>query len=113
MGQKNEIRRIINSVAQHEELKDLFQGEFKVYNERSLMGKAGKVFRPDRVLVLPSEVVIIDYKYSNPMEISDKQSHGYVEQLENYKQILQEIYPQHRVKAAIFWLKGDLLLQWV
>ncbi|AEH00795.1 exodeoxyribonuclease V subunit beta [Lacinutrix sp. 5H-3-7-4] len=78
---KNTILEIVN----HKELLDYFTSNYTIYNERDIISKTGKLYRPDRLVINEkNEVVIIDYKTGlhNPK---------YQHQLQDYQDILEEM----------------------
>ena len=57
------LREKITTVLEHPELKDYFQHNVKVYNEREIVNSEGISIIPDRVVILPDKkTVVIDYK---------------------------------------------------
>jgi ATP-dependent helicase/nuclease subunit A len=44
-------------------VKDWFSGKWKVYNERDILMSDGHIRRPDRVMIMDDEIVVIDYKF--------------------------------------------------
>ncbi|MDR1025940.1 MAG: double-strand break repair helicase AddA [Lactobacillus sp.] len=84
----------------------------KVFGEGSkaevpLMGEVdGQVItgQIDRLVVLPDEVMIIDYKTNRPAarDIKDVPK-VYLKQMNAYKTLVQRIYPEKRVSSYILW----------
>lgn len=57
------LRKTVNKIISHPELKNLFDGTDTVYNERSIITKNGSLLRPDRINInSENTVAIIDYK---------------------------------------------------
>jgi CRISPR/Cas system-associated exonuclease Cas4 (RecB family) len=56
---RGEIRDFLNL----NPVNDWFSGEWKVYNERDIIMRDGKIRRPDRVMIMDEKVVIADYKF--------------------------------------------------
>ena len=94
--------------------------------EVSIAGRLERPGRPpalvsgqiDRLAVTQSEVLIVDYKtnYAPPGDTAGAPP-GYVSQLALYRAVLQKLYPQLPVRAALLWtetpeLMGILLLRW-
>lgn len=79
-----EVKTLIGRVVLHEQLKDYFSPEAKVFNEREILLPKGKSMRPDRVVLLKGKAHIIDYKTGVPR--SEHQ-----EQLDAYRQYLREM----------------------
>jgi ATP-dependent helicase/nuclease subunit A len=66
----------------------------------------------DRLLVTPSEVMIIDYKTNRPppLELSGV-APAYLYQLAAYALALTEIYPGKRLRAVLLWTDGPRLME--
>lgn len=61
-----------------------FDGTYRVMNEASIVDEKGEIRRPDRVLIAPdgSRVVVIDYKFGQPLSSHHKQVRQYVSLLQ-------------------------------
>ena len=90
---------------------------------RAEVGIVGRLERPgrapalvsgqiDRLVVTPSEVLIVDYKTNQapPGAAADAPS-GYVRQLALYRAVLQKLYPQRPVRAALLWTETTELME--
>lgn len=68
--------------------------------------------RIDRLAVTPDRVLIVDYKTNTaPPDSLDGVPHDYVIQLALYRSILQAIYPNKPVEAAILWTERPALME--
>jgi ATP-dependent helicase/nuclease subunit A len=64
----------------------------------------------DRLAVTGKEVLIADYKSDrNVPQRNEDISPGYVRQLALYRAVLQRLYPNHAVRAALIWTFGPAL----
>jgi ATP-dependent exoDNAse (exonuclease V) beta subunit len=80
-----ELKPIILDIVHHEKLKDYFQPELTVYNEKDILASGGLILRPDRIVVnAMQEAVIIDYKTGSA-------SPTHQNQLREYQLILEEM----------------------
>ena len=89
---KASILQIIN----HPELNHLYTENSTIYNERDIISKTGKIYRPDRLVINnKNEVVIVDYKTGlhNPK---------YQHQLQDYQDILEEMGFKVSQKILLF-----------
>ena len=61
-----------------------FDGTYRVMNEASIVDEHGEIRRPDRVLIAPdgSRVIVIDYKFGQPLSSHHKQVREYVSLLQ-------------------------------
>ena len=64
----------------------------------------------DRLAVTDTEVLIADYKSDRKIPDSpDRVPDAYVGQLALYRAVLANLYPNHRVRAALVWTAGPAL----
>ena len=83
--QSSKITRDIEKIIFHPKLKQYYITNDKVYNERDILSKSGKIFRPDRLIINDcNEIVIIDYKTGLP-------NPKHKEQLYDYQNVLEEM----------------------
>jgi ATP-dependent helicase/nuclease subunit A len=83
--------------------------------EVSIAGLVGDALVPgqiDRLAVTDSEVLIVDYKTNRPApsRIADVPP-AYVRQLALYRTLLEKIYPQKKVRAALLWTETPELME--
>ena len=93
---KTSILEIIN----HKDLKPYFSKNNTIYNERDIISKTGKIYRPDRLVFNNrNEVAIIDYKTGlhNPK---------YQHQLQDYQDVLEEMNFKVTQKLLLYINKG-------
>lgn len=67
--------------------------------------------RIDRLVITPERVLIVDYKTNRPapQRIEDADP-AYVLQLAIYRAVLQQLYPDRAVEAALVWTDGPQLM---
>jgi ATP-dependent helicase/nuclease subunit A len=66
----------------------------------------------DRLVVTPSEVLIVDYKTNHaPPALPAEAPSGYVRQLALYRAVLQKLYPGRPVRAALLWTETTELME--
>ncbi len=74
---KEKVKSKINAVLTHPELVPYFKAGNLIYNEKDILLADGTIERPDRVVVNPTGVTILDYK-------TGKKNSRYQEQIEAY-----------------------------
>jgi ATP-dependent helicase/nuclease subunit A len=88
--------------------------------EVSIVGRLERPGRPpalvsgqiDRLVVTPSEVLIIDYKTNHaPPQLAAEAPPAYVRQLALYRAVLQKLYPLLPVRAALLWTETPDLME--
>ena len=86
--------------------------------EVSIVGRLDRPGRPlisgqiDRLVVTPDEVLIVDYKTNHaPPGRAAESPLGYVRQLALYRAVLQKLYPQRPVRAALLWTETPELME--
>ncbi len=90
---------------------------------RAEVSIAGRIERPgrspalvsgqiDRLVVTPGEVLIVDFKtnYAPPRGAAEAPE-AYVRQLALYRAVLQKLYPQRPVRAALLWTETPELME--
>jgi len=78
------IKEVLKKIMADETLKPYFFNEAEVLNEISILKPDGSVRRPDRIVITPREVMVIDYKTGKENPMHEKQ-------LEEYKSLLIEM----------------------
>jgi ATP-dependent helicase/nuclease subunit A len=88
--------------------------------EVSIIGRLEQPGRPpalvsgqiDRLVVTPSEVLIVDFKTNHsPPKLPAEAPAAYVRQLALYRAVLQKLYPQRPVRAALLWTETPELME--
>jgi ATP-dependent helicase/nuclease subunit A len=88
--------------------------------EISIAGRLDRPGRPpalvsgqiDRLVVTPSEVLIVDFKTNHaPPKLPAEAPRTYVRQLALYRAVLKKLYPQLPVRAALLWTETPALME--
>jgi ATP-dependent helicase/nuclease subunit A len=88
--------------------------------EVSIAGRLDRRGRPpalvvgqiDRLVVTPAEVLIVDYKTNHaPPRSLTKAPVAYIRQLALYRAVLQKLYPQKPVRAALLWTETPEMME--
>ena len=95
----SEYKQLIHKIVEHKSLKNFFYvDEGVVFAEKEIVTAQGLTRRIDRLIIKKEEIWIIDYKSSHYNKGEQHQ------QIQEYKKIIQEMYPQHTVKGhLIYW----------
>ena len=81
---KNKVIKLSKSVIEHSDLKEYFSKSNLVYCEQEIFTESNKIIKPDRLVFLDSNrVVIIDYKTGEKSKKDQKQILKYQKTLEN------------------------------
>jgi ATP-dependent helicase/nuclease subunit A len=65
----------------------------------------------DRLLVTPSEVLIVDYKTNRPAPLSASETaQPYLRQMAAYRAALGKIYPGKTIRCALLWTESPRLM---
>jgi ATP-dependent helicase/nuclease subunit A len=66
----------------------------------------------DRLVVMPAEILIVDYKTNHaPPATAAEAPEGYVRQLALYRAVLSRLYPQRSIRAALLWTETPDLME--
>ena len=80
--------------------------------ERAGQAPAQVTGQIDRLVVTPSEVLIVDFKTNHsPPRVSADAPRSYVRQLALYRAVLRKLYPQLPVRAALLWTETPELME--
>ncbi|WP_204344613.1 UvrD-helicase domain-containing protein [Psychroserpens algicola] len=98
------LQPIINDLITHKNLRPYFATNLKVYNEKDIITKEGKILRPDRVVInTNNEATIIDYKTG----LKDSK---HKEQLFDYQYVLEEM-GFDVVKKVLIYINDDIVIK--
>ncbi|MCC8950754.1 PD-(D/E)XK nuclease family protein, partial [Bradyrhizobium sp. Arg62] len=66
----------------------------------------------DRLVVTPTDVLIVDFKTNHaPPRTAAEAPRGYVRQLALYRAVLARLYPQLPVRAALLWTETTEIME--
>ncbi|RZL36909.1 MAG: DNA helicase UvrD, partial [Pedobacter sp.] len=104
---EEEKQKLVDSaleVLNHPELKEILSSATESITEKNIIDANGKPHRPDRVMINPDEVIILDYKFT--LEESD----SHIKQVDSYRSLLSEM-GYRNIKTYLFYaVKGKLKL---
>lgn len=100
------------AVMRHQDFKALFLENSRA--EVSLAGQIGGKYyagQIDRITITENEIFLIDYKTNvNPPKTIAEVSEAYLSQMAVYATLLQEIYPNKIIRAALLWTQTPHLM---
>jgi ATP-dependent exoDNAse (exonuclease V) beta subunit len=99
-SKKNEILELLLSKISSPPIDCLFNPDWQVYSEREILTPEGREYRPDRVMVLNNDAVVVDYKFGT------RENPTYAFQLRKYMKLLYEIGYKN-VKGYIWYVILD------
>lgn len=89
------VQQNLTELLQLPTLKPWFGKDVKGMNEQAILTSSGQILRPDRVVLLPNETIIIDYKTGHFAP-------SYLKQLNHYSQALQSLGYKNIKKYLVF-----------
>src|SRR5690606_6102150 len=96
LAQAEELRPIVDGVLNHPQLKNYYESNWTIYNEKDILTKSNLTIRPDRLNINQNnEVVILDYK-TGASNVNHK------EQLNVYQSIIEEMNYKVMKKLLIY-----------
>lgn len=104
---KNEadlLREKVEELLMNENAENWFDGSYRVWNERSVIGANKKLYRPDRVMTNGNKAIVVDYKNS------DIEKDSYKKQVDNYVEILKSMGYVH-TEGFVWYLKSNKIIQ--
>jgi len=90
-----EVQQNLTELLQLPTLVPWFGKDVKAMNEKAILTASGQILRPDRVVLLPNETIILDYKTGHFAP-------EYLKQLSNYRQALQSLGFKNIKKYLVF-----------
>jgi ATP-dependent exoDNAse (exonuclease V) beta subunit len=103
-NQFEDLKLIIKTLVEHTDLKSLFDSSLKVYNEKDIITKDGKLLRPDRVVINNNnEATIVDYK-------TGLQDSRHKEQLFDYQYVLEDM-GFDVIKKVLIYINDDITIK--
>jgi ATP-dependent helicase/nuclease subunit A len=78
------------------------------WNELDISDDAGRILRIDRLIELPNELIIVDYKMNIP-DVGHDLYQKYSEQLATYRRCITSLRTDKPVKSYLLTPKGDVL----
>lgn len=98
--ESGELIARLHKLLEKTEVASWYDGEAKVLNEVEILAGKGLSKRPDRVMIYPDKVVIVDYKFG------EKEEKKYHTQVRNYIKLIHKMGYQN-VEAYIWYVELD------
>jgi ATP-dependent exoDNAse (exonuclease V) beta subunit len=95
ISQREIFHQTIQNIVTHPELKDFFESDSKVINEQTIIKKATKTIKPDRVVIKDNIALLLDYK-------TGEKHNKHKVQIEEYELALREMNYSVAKKALIY-----------
>jgi hypothetical protein len=90
------VRKVLDSSA----FKQYFYlGDAEVFKEKEVVNSHGDTKRLDRLIITEKSAIIVDYKSRVEEELD------YAKQINEYKEIISQLYPKHQVKGFLLYLE--------
>ncbi len=96
-------RQIITELFENEQVKQWFSPKWEVLAEREILTRYGDTRIPDRVLVNPQEIIVIDYKFG-----SYKSEHK--RQVRQYMKLLADIYNDRKISGFLLYVEDKKII---
>ena len=99
-AEAGELLQKLQGMLQHPEVKPFFETGLSIINEKEILTKGGKSYRPDRVVLRGDHTDVIDYKSGKPIQY-------HAEQVQHYANLLTKMgYP--KVKSYLIYVEDPL-----
>ncbi len=97
MDERENIRLQVLKVLSHPILISILNApEYRQLNERSIIDRDGRIWRPDKIFVGKNDTILVDFKFT----LAQQETHR--RQIRNYKDLLGEM-GYHNVKAYLVY----------
>ncbi len=112
-AQQADVQQEVIKILDHPDFSALFsptsQAEVPLAGTADGRKISGQV---DRLVVLPSEILIVDYKTNRPPPSDVRQiPEAYRAQMEAYRGVLRDIYPDRKIRCFLLWTYGPKLME--
>ena len=94
----------INQIWKHPIINKWLTGNYKIWNEASIITAKGETIRPDKVFTSKEETIVLDFKFTQ----TDYIGHQY--QVDNYKKNLENL-GYNNVRAFLYYAKSNQLIE--
>ncbi|WP_270088616.1 UvrD-helicase domain-containing protein [Sphingobacterium sp. SYP-B4668] len=98
------ILREIHQIWHHPQINKWLNGQYKIWNEASIILETGETIRPDKVFTAEHETIVLDFKFTK----GDSADHKW--QVDNYKKALENLGYQ-QVKGFLYYAKSNELVE--
>ncbi|WP_421941507.1 UvrD-helicase domain-containing protein [Pedobacter sp.] len=95
-NEREALHQSVKEVLLHPDLKTILDNAQESITEKSIIDENGKLHRPDRILLSPDGVIILDYKFTL------EESKRHIEQVELYRDLLLKMGFEN-VKTYLFY----------
>ena len=94
--QAKSLKASVIQILNHPKLKDYFNSDLTLYNERDILSKEGQILRPDRLVINSNnDVTIIDYKTGD-------ENNTHKQQIQSYEDILKTMGYKNIKKILVY-----------
>jgi ATP-dependent exoDNAse (exonuclease V) beta subunit len=83
MEEGNQLKKTVQRIIWHPELKNFFTADFIIKNECEIITENGLILRPDRMVFKNNSVTVIDYKTGKKAQKYDDQLYTYADALKS------------------------------
>lgn len=106
--QADEIRELTHRALSHPKVKDWYSGSWELYNECEIIWmEEGKLCqrRPDRVMMRPQQIVVVDFKFGKPRA-------SYIRQVHDYMNLLVQMgYEPAAIKGYLWYVDEENVVE--
>ncbi|MEA1912457.1 MAG: UvrD-helicase domain-containing protein [candidate division WOR-3 bacterium] len=95
----------IQRIFKNKEIRKWFAPGLSVWREKEMIDSEGNLYRFDRVILQENEIALIDYK------TGEEPSSKWKKQLLNYKELLEQYFPEKEINSYIINLSNNLVLK--
>ena len=94
----------IHHIWHHPEISTWLSGDYKTWNESSILTQNGQTLRPDKVFTSPNETIVLDFKLTQGDYI------GHKSQVDQYIKALENVGYEN-VKGYLYYAKSKILVE--
>ncbi|MVZ63050.1 UvrD-helicase domain-containing protein [Sphingobacterium humi] len=101
---RDSLLQEIHEIWHHPQINQWLNGDFKIWNEASIITAEGETIRPDKVFTSAAETIVLDFKFTQGDYI------GHKAQVDKYMKAIQNVGYQ-QVRGYLYYAKSKELVE--
>ncbi len=99
--ERNRLSEDLKKTLNHPKLQSWISEDHENLTEKEIVDEAGNLYRPDRIILMPEETIVLDFKTGQPRNHDEQQ-------ITTYGHLLQDL-GYHNIKKYLFYVRKSEL----
>jgi len=104
MEDREALLQEIHEIWHHPQINSWLNGDFKIWNEASIITADGETIRPDKVFTSPNSTIVLDFKFTQGDYV------GHKAQVDKYMKAIRNVGYEN-VKGYLYYAKSKQLVE--